>query len=618
MKLVNILDSLNSLEKNSFIKIIDNTITNQPKNSKTIDKLITDNDKSGLKNLDHIVISKIFNCIEDEFSHLIKIEFINTSSQLDILTDIITRDGNCIMKLDWFARLYETELKILNKRIKELEKELNNPKSEITENRKRDYRIYKECVNTAYFNDLEHNREPKITDDELSILHKLANELGLSHEEVKLLNYMIIPVDRVDVDSVINDLKNLGIIFLSKKTNTIFIADEVVRILRKIRGKELADKFFRRLLRLLREPQINLICRKHNIDWKLPLNHKLKEIIKEGISFKTAILEDIHKEGTSITDKKNYLNELWNKGLKMSGNLKGATIEDKISSIINHFEIIEKDDKVGISIDGYEKLLQDLGQGIPKLNTLVQTEFEIQDENVLQSGLLLDYNIKPLDILDLIKHDDLITFCKKQEISTRGNEIDNILMTYKDSENLYLENYVNIGYRDYKTLKENGINIKEADLGVKFEDLTKTIFTQLGFNVDESLRKELSTKKDKIDILLNLGNNELILVECKTIKESGYNKFSAVSRQLKSYSNLGRLSDYSIIKSLLVAPEFSDDFINETELEYELNLSLITAKTFIKILEGFKNSKKHKSFPYKLLMRDVVIDEDRVIKAIGK
>ncbi|MEQ8573883.1 MAG: hypothetical protein RIB63_07465, partial [Fulvivirga sp.] len=83
-------------------------------------------------------------------------------------------------------------------------------------------------------------------------------------------------------------------------------------------------------------------------------------------------------------------------------------------------------------------------------------------------------------------------------------------------------------------------------------------------------------------------------------------------------AELGKKNNYKIIKSLLVAPEFSDEFINETELEYELNLSLITAESLMKILDGFKSSKKHKSFPYKLLMRDVLIDHDRILKAIGK
>lgn len=70
-----------------------------------------------------------------------------------------------------------------------------------------------------------------------------------------------------------------------------------------------------------------------------------------------------------------------------------------------------------------------------------------------------------------------------------------------------------------------------------------------------------------------------------------------------------------IRKSLLIAPEFTDEFINECEIEYELNLSLIKASSLLKILEGFKDS-KHKKLPYELLMRDVLIQEDRILKAI--
>jgi hypothetical protein len=235
----------------------------------------------------------------------------------------------------------------------------------------------------------------------------------------------------------------------------------------------------------------------------------------------------------------------------------------------------------------------------------------------LNSEFLLDYNIKPRDILDLISQDDISKFCKERDIKLRGDEILNILDNYKDAENLYLENYVNIGFRDSNALKDNGIILKESELGIKFEDLTKTILTRLGFDVDESLRKKLNTKKDKMDIIINLGNNELIIIECKTVKERGYNKFSMVSRQLKSYNKVVLGNDYKVIKSLLIAPDFSDDFINECELEYDLNLSLMKASSLIKILDGFKSTRL-KQFPYKLLLRDVLINEERVIKAITK
>ncbi|WP_222933068.1 hypothetical protein, partial [Fulvivirga aurantia] len=105
--------------------------------------------------------------------------------------------------------------------------------------------------------------------------------------------------------------------------------------------------------------------------------------------------------------------------------------------------------------------------------------------------------------------------------------------------------------------------------------------------------------------------------ECKSFKDKGFNKYSSVSRQIKSYIDLAEKSGYRVVKSLLVAPEFSDDFEKECGLEYELNLSLITSRSLKSILDGFESS-KHKLFPYKLLLRDVVIKEDRILKAISK
>jgi hypothetical protein len=616
MKLEKILDSINSLEKNSFLKIIDNIISNNPKNLKEIEKILSENDKN-LKNVDNINIAKVFELIKDEFAELIKAEFVNISSQLDIIIDIIIRDGNGLMKQDWFARLYEKEIKSLKKKISSLKKELENEKSELDDSRKRDYLIYKSCVHTAFFNDNVNNRDTKVTNDELSILLTLSNSLELSQEEVKLINYIIIPPQKREIDTVINDLKNIGVIFYSKKNSQVYVADEIKRVLRKLREKEIADKFYRRFLKLLKESQINLVCRKHNIDKSLSLNDKIKAIIKEGISFTNMLQNELHKDGTKLTDKKKFVNEIWEKGMQMPSKLKGTTLEEKISNIISYFEEVEKDERVGISIDGYEQLLIDLGAKFKSLNKVIKDEFELQEEQVLKSQFLLDYNIKPRDILDLIEVKELNKFCEEKGIKKRGNTFINILDAYKDTENLYIENYEHIGYRDLNSLKENGISIKESELGLKFEDVTKTIFSKLGFNVDENLKKKLNTKKDKIDVVLNLGDDGLIIIECKTVKESGYNKFSSVSRQLKSYINLATGNGYNVVKSLLVAPEFSDDFVNDCDLDFELNLSLITAASLSKILDGFKGS-KHKKFPYQLLMKDVLIKEDRIIKAINK
>ena len=443
----------------------------------------------------------------------------------------------------------------------------------------------------------------------------LAKKLELSQEEVKLINYSVLPVDKKDIDTLINDLKNIGVIFFSKKFNTVYVPQEIISILRRIRKKEVADKFFRRVIRQIREPQINLICKKHNIDRKLTLDQKVEIILSQGISFTGVLMYDIFKDETLLPERKKYFNELTEKHLNISPPLRGTTLDEKISNLITYLNNLENDERVSIPLDGYQKLLKELKEVIPNVNVEIKKTFELQEENILDGNILLDYNLKPRDILEVLTEEAILKFCKAKNIKMRGDLILNILDSYKDAENLLLENYENIALRNYNTLKENGIQLAEAEIGLKFEHLTKLIFTKLGFNVDEDLRKKISTAKDKIDIVINLGNNEIILIECKSVKESGYNKFSAVHRQLKAYRDLALKKNIIIRKSLLIAPEFTDEFINDCEIEYELNLSLIKANSLLKILEGFKES-KHKKLPYELLMRDVLIQEDRILKAI--
>ena len=117
MRLEKILDTLNSFEKNAFLKIIDSIIANKPINAIKIEKILSDKNKE-LKNIDNINIAKVFILVEDEFAEYVRKEFVNTTSQIDILTDIIIKDGNCIMKQDWFARLYENQLKNIAKKHK--------------------------------------------------------------------------------------------------------------------------------------------------------------------------------------------------------------------------------------------------------------------------------------------------------------------------------------------------------------------------------------------------------------------------------------------------------------------------------------------------------------------
>ena len=615
MKLEKILGELNSFEKNQFLKVINGIIETPPKKTDEIDKILINSDKD-LKKVDNLNIVNVFNLIEEEFTKCVKSKFNEVDSQLDILIDILIRDGNCIMSRDWFNKLYEEEIKSLKLKIQEFQVDNESDESSIDLTRIRDYKIYKTCVQTAYANDQDRNQDSKITWEEQTILLSLSKTLELSQEEIKLINYSVINIEKQDIEQVINDLKNIGILFCSKNSLKIYIADEVIRILRKIRGKEVANKYFRRVLNQLKEPQLNYLCRKHNIDWKKPFDEKIKSILKEGINFNSILIEGIFKENTKLSEKKAVVNELIEKGLCIP-QIKGTTIDEKVQNLVNYFEQVDKDDKISISIDGYDKLLVDLEALIPETKSFIKQEFDLQVDEILNSLYLLDYNIKPKDILDLIPEQKIKEFCEKMSIKIRGNMAINVLEKYKDAANLYIENYNLIAFRDINGLKSNGIIIKEGDMGIKFEDVTKSIFEKLGLPVDDKLRRSLNNTKNKIDIVINLGNDELILVECKTVKDSGFNKFFSVYRQIKAYIEIAQFKGYRVIKSLLIAPEFSEDFEKDCREEFELNLSLITAQTLANILIGFKNT-RHKQFPYQLLMKDVLISEDWVLKAISK
>jgi hypothetical protein len=610
MKLTKVFDQTNFQEKGSFYKILNSLIDKS--NNKEIEKILS-NSNGQFKDIENENVSKLFELVKDDFQNLLQTELGSSISQLDILIDILIRDGNSILKDNWFEELYKRQIKKLKETSKEFVDSLDSESKEIDEVRRRDYNIYRECVRIAYSNDESNNFDKKVTQDEYSILRTLAKHLELSNEEIRLIHYSIIPAKAIEKENLIKLLKDLGIIFYSKKTSSIYVPDEMVKILRELRGKSIADKYFRRILGLFKDPIINVICKKHNISTKLEREAKIKSIINQGITVHTILANDIYKDPIGVNDKKKELNTIM---ASLSIDPKGSTIDDKINLIIQHFNALERDEKLGISADGYNSLCNDLKAVLPDFNKTLAEEFEFrEDMDLLQSELLIDHNIKPRDLLDLLSKDQLKDFCASKGIKPRGDLIENVLEAYTDSENVYIENYVNLGIRDLNTLKINNIQLSAAEIGVKYEEITKRLLTDLGFNIDEDLRSKLNTAKDKIDILINLGQNEVIIVECKTSKSTQYNKFSACSRQMKAYHNLATTNGFRVIKSLLIAPDFTQDFIDECEMEIDLNLSLISSEVLYNIWNGFKSAKQS-VFPVNLLMRDAVISDEKILKAL--
>lgn len=612
MRISEILEKVNTFEKNNFLRVVDQVISQKPKNFKKVEKILSQIDGQ-IKNADNLSVENVFLLIENEYKECIRGEFKNTTNQLDIVIDILIRDGNSLMSREWLLHLYSKELKTIKKRVKEVESYISSDDEE----RIRDYRIYQNCVRTAYTNDEVKNSDKKVTSDEQSILNTLIGSLELSHEEVKLINYSIIPIKKLDIDDLITYLVKSGILFYSKKNHRIYVPDEIIKVLRKIRGKEVPNKIYKRVLKELKSSQINLVAKKHGIPFKLSQEEKQTRIISEGIKFSNLLINTIHKSGTSKTDKRKEVIDLIEKKLKIDGHIKGASLEDKVSSFIDYLNHRDEEDNISISLHGYERLLLDLNKDLSKFGRQLRGEFELEDKEVLNAESLLMHNLKPLDVLYVLTDEQVRKFCELQSISLRGNELKNILDAYRDTQNLYLENYIHVSNRDLNALKGNQIEIKESEIGIKYEDLTKLIFKELNLNVDDQLRQNMNTSKDKIDILIKLSEDEVMIVECKTKKDRKFSTYSSASRQIKAYKSLAEKGGFRVIKTFIVAPDFSEDFIHACGLDYELNLSLITSESLLAIYNAYKKSSL-KEFPYKILLRDVLIDSNRVVKSISK
>jgi hypothetical protein len=494
---------------------------------------------------------------------------------------------------------------------------MENENGDLSPQRRRDYTIYRDCVKTAYENDLTINRDQRLSWEEKTVLHTLSKSLGLSNEEERCISFSVLPLEKHNVDDIIAELKDAGIIFYNRKSNTLFVPDEIIWLLRNFLEIEIPNKYLRRILRHLYDPEINLIARKHNIDRKLSRNGKIKEIIKQGLNTTHLLTSDIFSEKITKADRVKRIQDLIIKNLEIDLRVFGRSLEDKVANLFKYFKELEKDDATSLSRDGFETYLKQLKESVPEINKRIKEEFELQDEDVMSSELLTDYNIGPRDISYLLKRKELVEFCKKHGIKSRGNLVYNVINSYRNITDLYLENFGLVGSRDIQALREKGLVVKESELGSLYEKLTKNIFKKLGFNVDEKLRRKLNTPRAKMDILLNLGGKDLIIVECKSVKDKDYNKYTAVSRQLKSYQNACKKKGYHVNQIVIVSNEFTEDFISECEYDYELSISLITSDGLVKILEGLKESTLVE-LPVRLLLKDGILNADRIVNVLNR
>ena len=209
---------------------------------------------------------------------------------------------------------------------------------------------------------------------------------------------------------------------------------------------------------------------------------------------------------------------------------------------------------------------------------VIKAEFELEDNEIIDTEKLRALSITPHDILYLLSNDEVKTVRDSMKLSKRGNPRFSILECLASATDKLIDNYDTLARRDVNALREVGADGAEAEIGVKFEEVTKAIFEIMDLNIDEDVRKEINTSKDKADIIIALSDDDIIIGEAKTCKNGDFAKHSITSRQVKAYFTRAESIGKRVAQVLIIAPSFSDDFIQSVEMDTEVNISLLEAR----------------------------------------
>ena len=107
----------------------------------------------------------------------------------------------------------------------------------------------------------------------------------------------------------------------------------------------------------------------------------------------------------------------------------------------------------------------------------------------------------------------------------------------------------------------------------------------------------------------------IITNEAKTCKDGDFAKYSSTSRQVKSYVNRCENAGKRVAQVLIIAPSFSNDFINNAEMDTEVNISLLEANGLKKIYDAF-NSRRNPRFSERLFTKGGLLKAELIAKNI--
>jgi hypothetical protein len=614
MKLTQVLSTVNQVEKSKFISCLDKLCASASEHDKHLADSVSKLDGQ-IKNASGIEITELFTLVSSYFKAELSEQISMSGPQIGLLVNILTRDGNSVARVSWIESLYAKEWSALEIQSELLQSEINENNVPDVLNRGALLSIYQDCVTEAFRNDEKINREAKVTSDERSILNVLADRLSISRDEASAIEHTIDPVPNNHVIEALNSLREMGCIFINKKRSEVLIANEVVEILNAIQGKELADKHTVRILRNLSDAELSNILKHYGKKIRsVSRAEKIHNILISRISIRNILYRDIYNSDINLNQKKERLKILI-ADLGINVDKIGATLDERIAVIIDVLNNSADDEFNILSSAGFKEMYSTLQQHFPELNTLLKMEFELENTEDVDTDRLRVLNITPIDILYLLSNDEVKMIRDKMSLSKRGNVREVLLEAFSNANDKLIENYAILAKRDLAGLKLAGIEISEADIGVKFEEITKEILESLLLVVDEDLRKSINTAKDKADIIISLSDDDVIIGEAKTCKNGDFAKYSTTSRQVKAYVNRCENQGKRVAQVLIIAPSFSNDFVESAEMDTEVNISLLEAVGLKLIYDAFK-ARRNPKFSAKLLTKGGLLKAELIAKNI--
>lgn len=614
MKLNQVLSIVNQVEKSKFITSLDKLCLDAAKSNKKLAKTI-DNIDGQIKNASGSEITQLYFAVRDFFKISVTEQILMNSAQINLLVNILSRDGNCVARISWIESLYAKEWKILQSLSKELVAEMNDGPGDSINDRAKALKIYHACMTEAYTNDSRINRDAKVTDDERGILNVLSAQLGLTTDECAALEHLVDNIPKDGVLEALNILRDMGVVFISKKRQEVFVPDEIVELLNDIQGKDLADKHRLRLLRTFSDAELSNVLKAHGRKTRgVERKDKISTIIHSGLSAKELLTNDLHSPDDNQNQRKERLKQLIT-DLEIDTDKLGATLDERVHLIISSLASATEKEFDALSASGFKELLKTLEEHFPTIIKVIKSQFELEENELIDTEKLRALSITPYDVLYLLSNEEIKTVRDSMGLSKRGNPRFAILECFANATDKLIDNYDALARRDVNALREVGSEVAEADIGIKFEEVTKAIFELLDLNIDEDVRKEINTAKDKADIIISVSADDIIIGEAKTCKSGDFAKYSTTSRQVKAYVSRAEALGKRVAQVLIIAPSFSDDFIESAEMDTEVNISLLEAKGLKLILDAFK-SKRSPKFSAKLLTKGGLLKAELIAKTI--